>query len=116
TTSDWFNGSADATWNANSVAFFERTAGTVTLNAGVVADGLTFTTAGYTISEGSSNPTLTLGGSPTISVPSGTTTINAVLGGTALTVSGSGSLVLGATNTYSGATTIGSGSTLTING
>jgi len=117
-TVDWYNGSLDVTWPVNNVAFFEGTAGTVTLNASETADGLTFTTPGYSIIEGSSSPALTLAGTtPTISVPSGTTTIGCTLAGSGgLTENGSGSLILNGTNTYTGMTTIGTGGTLTISG
>ncbi len=110
----WWNGSADVTWSEN-IAYFEGTVGTVTLVANETANGLTFTTTGYTMAEGSGSPVLTLGGAtPTITVPSaGTETINCILAGMAgLTASGSGTLVLGANNTYHGGTTINTGTRL----
>ncbi len=111
----WYNGTMDTTWGPGNIASFGGSAGTVTLGAAETADGLTFTTSGYTISG---SPTLTLGGStPTITVPSGgTETITCILGGSnGMTESGSGTLVLGGVNTYSGGTTIPAGSTLKIN-
>ena len=112
---NWFNGTSDTAWTSGNIANFAGTAGTVTLGAAETADGLTFTTAGYTLSGSS---TLTLGGAtPTITVPSGTTTIGCVIAGSGgLTASGPGTLTLSAVETYTGVTTIGSGATLTIGG
>lgn len=116
TAANWFNGSVDTTWTAGDTANFGGSSGgTVTLGAAENADGLTFTTTGYTLS----GSTLTLGGTaPTITVPSGgAETISNILAGSAgLTVSGSGTLTLSATNTYTGGTTNSSGATLTIGG
>jgi autotransporter-associated beta strand protein len=134
---NWFIGSSDTKWASNNVASFAGTAGTVTLNANETADGLTFTTSGYVITNTNGVSVLTLAGTPIITVPGGTAEIDCTLAGTAgLTESGSGTLTLGGANTYTGptaiasgcslvlsranaytgATTIGSGATLTITG
>jgi fibronectin-binding autotransporter adhesin len=116
TAANWYNGSADVGWVANDIAYFEGTAGTVTLGANETADGLIFTTTGYIIKT----DTITLAGSaPSITVPSaGTETINSILAGSAgLTESlagSSGTLILNATNTYTGDTTVPAGGTLEI--
>src|SRR3954470_15834430 len=74
-TANWYvSGPADTTWTAGNFAQFSGTAGTVTLNGAVSAAGLTFTSAGYTVAG--SPQVLTLTGTPTISFPSGTTTIS----------------------------------------
>ena len=96
---------------AGLTANFGGTAGTVALSGTVDAhSGLTFETNGYTLTSG----TLTLAGASsannTISVSTGTTTINSVLAGTTgLTKAGSGTLTLSAANTYTGTTTVNSG-------
>ncbi len=120
TTADWCNGSSDNTWTSgtgNNLAYFAGSAGgIVTLNGGVTADGLVFTTSGYNISAGSSSPLLTLAG-PTINVPTGgtATTIGCKIAGVAgLTESGSGSLTLSGANTYTGITTINNGSIISV--
>jgi autotransporter-associated beta strand protein len=115
----WFNGSSDVVWVPNYIANFAGTAGTVTLNTSEVANGLAFTTTGYTLSEGSGTPTLTLAGAaPFINVPAaGTAAIGCILTGSAgLAENGAGTLTLSASNVYTGATTIATGSTLTISG
>jgi autotransporter-associated beta strand protein len=114
----WFvSGGSDSVWANGNIANFAGTAGTVTVNTAVTADGLTFITAGYIINGGSAlsltSATITLpsGGIETINCPiAGTTTV------TVSPASGSGTLMLGGTNTYTGATTINSGATLTIGG
>ena len=110
---NWFDGTSDTAWVNGNLAVFGGTAGSVTLGANETANGVTFTTTGYTLSG---SATLTLGGTtPTITVPTGTTTINAKLGGSGgLAESGPGTLVLGGANTYTGGTAIPAGSTLKI--
>ncbi len=116
-TANWFNGSADQTWNNtfSPVAVFAGTAGTVTLGTGITASALTFNTTGYTVTGN----TLTLaGGTGAVSVGSGVTdTISSVVAGsTGLTLSGGGTLVLTAANSYSGTTTISAGTLQVGNG
>ena len=97
-----------AAWTANKNAFFQGTAGTVTLGSSVAAGGVTIESDGYTLATG--------GGSlntPAISVAAAghTATVAAQLVGTSgLTKSGSGVLVISnATNSYSGVTTVTTG-------
>jgi autotransporter-associated beta strand protein len=96
---------------AGLTANFGGTAGTVTVSGTVDAlSGLTFETTGYTLTSG----TITLAGASaadnTISVSTGTATINSVLAGsTGLTKAGSGTAALSAANTYTGTTTVNSG-------
>ncbi len=114
----WVSGGSDSVWTNGSIANFDGTAGTVTVNTPVTANGLTFATTGYTIG-GTSNLTLS---TATITLPDGgTETINAPLAGTTTvtvspTTSGPSTLILGGTNTYTGATSISSSATLTIAG
>jgi autotransporter-associated beta strand protein len=80
---NWWNGSADITWQDNSAAgtnsaIFAGTAGTVTLNTSLSASNLQFTTTGYTVS-GSGALTLGAGGIDASALTSGTTTIGVPL-------------------------------------
>ena len=116
----WLAGNVDSTWTANNNAFFAGTAGTVTVNANVTADGLFFSTAGYTITNTDGVSVLTLGGAnPIIAVPTGTTTVACSLGGggttTGLTATGPGTLVLSGNNTYGDGTVINNNATLSVN-
>jgi autotransporter-associated beta strand protein len=100
TGSIWSNATPDA-------AFFEGTAGTVTLGEAITAAGLTFTTTGYTVTGN----TLTLAGTPSISTGAGiSATIASVLAGTSgFAKTGAGTLTLSAANTISGAATVSAG-------
>ncbi len=97
-------------------AVFGGSVGTVTLGVPIVVHNLTFNSDGYVISDGgNATNTLTLGGtSPVITLaPNATTTISAVIAGTAgftkATSNESGVLILSGNNTYSGQTTISNG-------
>lgn len=96
---------------AGLTANFGGTAGMVTVSGTVdTASGLTFETAGYTLTSGTINLAGASAANNTISVSTGTATINSVLAGsTGLTKAGSGTLTLSAANTYTGTTTINSG-------
>ena len=96
---------------AGLTANFGGTAGTVTVSGTVDAlSGLTFETTGYTLTSGTINLAGATAADNTISVSTGTSTINSVLSGsTGLTKSGSGALTLSAANTYTGGTTITAG-------
>ena len=100
TGSIWSNATPDA-------AFFEGTAGTVSLGEAITAAGLTFTTTGYTVTGN----TLTLAGTPSISTGAGiSATIASVLAGTSgFAKTGAGTLTLSAANTISGAATVSAG-------
>ena len=91
----WLSGTGDTTWSTGGdYAVFAGTAGTVTVGATVAADGLTFSTPGYTLS-GSGTVNL-IGTTPTISVaPSATPTVlSCVLTGSGYTLTGGGILFL----------------------
>ncbi|MGD0258858.1 MAG: PA14 domain-containing protein [Verrucomicrobiota bacterium] len=108
TTSDWWvSGSSDTTWITNNIATFAGTAGTVTLANNETANGLVFTTPGYTIVTNSSSASavLTLSGGPTITVPDGAATaIDCQLEGAGQTFVGPGTLILGGGMDNSGLT------------
>ena len=73
-------------------------------------DDLNASKHNWTINTGSAGPLTLAGTTPTITVVSATTTINAPIAGTAgLTKAGQGKLVLGGTNTYTGTTTVAAG-------
>ncbi|MBV2144988.1 autotransporter-associated beta strand repeat-containing protein [Falsochrobactrum sp. TDYN1] len=96
-------------WNnaGLDIAIFGGTAGTVTLGSPITANGLAFNTNGYTLSGG----TLTLGGvMPTVTVSTGTSTINSVIAGTSgLTKAGGGILALNGINTFTGGINLDAG-------
>jgi fibronectin-binding autotransporter adhesin len=109
-TPDWFTGSADAVWPLDALATLAGTAGTVTLAANVNADALSFTTAGYTVTNTDGVSVLTLdNNNPEINVPTGNTTISCTIaesGTSPVTVNGPGTLTLSGANTYAGGTVI----------
>jgi len=88
---------------------------TVTLDAARTIGNLNFddqntTKHNWSINTGSAGPLTLAGTTPTITVLSATTTINAPIAGAAgLTKSGQGKLVLGDANTYTGTTTVSAG-------
>ena len=98
-------------WNSASTAVFEGTAGTVTVGSVSANAGVSFATNGYTLTSG----TLTLGAASdvanAITVDSGVqATIDSVLAGSnGMTKAGVGTLVLGASNTYTGGTNVNAG-------
>lgn len=106
---NWDEGaSAHVVWNNdnNNVAVFGGTVGLVTVATPVTVGGLSFTTAGYIIS----NNTVTLTGDGTVGVTTGTTTIkSAVEGSVGLLKTGAGALTLSASNLITGAVTIHAG-------
>ena len=117
-TSTNFGASASTTgaaWvnDGTATAIFANAANTVNINAGNInAAGLEFDVTGYTINGTGAGNTLTLMGNHTLNVVNATdtATINAPIAGTAgLSKIGSGTLVLGGTNTYTGGTTITAG-------
>ncbi len=108
----WYNGVSFQTWNnaALDTAVFGGVAGTVTINAPVTAQNLTFNTSGYTVTRTGANTLTLAGANPTINVAAGTATVSTVIAGTAgLTKAGAGALTLSGANTYTGGTTINAG-------
>src|SRR5688572_2835040 len=103
-TTNWLDGIA---WNnaTPDSATFGGTGETVTLGTAITADDLTFSVTGYTIAGGGN--TLTLTGTPVITVSTGTATIDSVINGSSgLTKLGAGELILNGANTYTGLTTV----------
>ncbi|MEI6239403.1 MAG: lamin tail domain-containing protein [Planctomycetia bacterium] len=97
------------TWADGKTAFFQGTAGTVTLTSAVAGGGVTFSTTGYTLaSSGSGSLNV-----PTIDVTTAgdTATVSArVVGSGGLAKGGNGLLIVSNTaNSYSGATSVVSG-------
>jgi len=94
---NWSNGAVDSTWNS-AAAVFGAPGGAVTVSGTQNATGLTFSSTGYTLSNG----TINLTGAPVISGSSAT--INSVVNGSAgFTYGGSGTLIFGgAGSTLSG--------------
>ncbi|WP_395746032.1 autotransporter-associated beta strand repeat-containing protein [Prosthecobacter sp.] len=104
---NWNTGSGDATWNSSTpdAAIFGGTAGSVTLGSAVTVGNMVFNSA-YNVFGG--GKTLTLSNS-TITANSSISINAAISGSTGLTKDGTGSLMLGGTNTYTGTTTISAG-------
>ena len=111
TGADWFNPStcADQAWNnANGdTAVFSGNYGTVTLNSGIQAGELDFSTDAYLLQSGS----LAISGSGTIDVGSGlgATISSSLSGSNGLTLTDAGTLLLSGSNTYNGATEVNNG-------
>jgi autotransporter-associated beta strand protein len=95
-----------STWVQNDNAVFPAGAGTVGIIGTESVTSLTFNVSGYTLA-GSGLINLNL--YSTITAPTGTTTINAIIEGAGLSKAGSGKLALGAANTYGGNTIISKG-------
>jgi fibronectin-binding autotransporter adhesin len=105
---NWFDGSIDAAWIANSDAVFAGAAGTVTLSFAKSANSLTFKTTGYTVGDNVSQVTVA---GPYVTTDAGVTaTIGAQLSGTAgLIKNGAGTLAMTNGNSYTGGTSITDG-------
>jgi autotransporter-associated beta strand protein len=120
-TANWFDGTSDVVWDASggsSAVFGGAAGGLVTIDTsssggtGIVASGLIFNTAGYTIVGLAPTDVITLLGTNGV-VVNQNAAINTTLAGTSgLAVTGTGVLQLGAAAAYSGNTTIGFGATL----
>lgn len=100
----------------DSIAVFGGTAGTVTIDTvadtGVTANGLTFNVTGYIINGATAAEVITLAGTtPTINVATlgDVATINAIVAGSSLDKTGSGTLVLTGANNYIGVTSVTAG-------
>lgn len=104
TTTSWTNGEQAMVWPGGRAATFAAPAGSINVGAamGNVRD-LIFETAGYTLAGGGS---LNFESSPVIQVPTGTTTLQTALGGTAPAKTGPGTLVFAGANTFSPGTWI----------
>ena len=101
-------------WNNAALydAYFGGTAGTVTLGGAITAHNITFQINGYSLTGGS----LTLSGTtPTLSVTSGTATIDSPITSTSgLTKAGGATLVLNGANSFGGDLNV-TGGALTLN-
>ncbi|MGC4014082.1 MAG: autotransporter-associated beta strand repeat-containing protein [Luteolibacter sp.] len=97
----------------NDTAVFGGTGGTVTLGTPITVGGLTFNIAGYTIT----GSTLTLGAASNLVAANANATISSIIAGTgsSLVKTGSGSLALNATNTFTGGLVISAGTVTTNN-
>jgi autotransporter-associated beta strand protein len=103
----FYNGSADLAYTStNDVVFWGPSGGTVSLSAQQFASTLTFKTSGYVLT----GSTVRMTGSTIAVNPGVTATINSAVAGTfGIAKTGSGTLVLGGTNTYSGGTDVTGG-------
>src|ERR1700674_5522692 len=87
----------------------------ITLHGGRTIGNLTFddqnsTKHNWSLNPGGAGPLTLAGGIPTITIGRATTTLNAVLAGSAgLTKAGNGKLALNVANTYSGITAVNAG-------
>jgi len=96
----------DTAWTNGSDGVFGGTAGTVSVSGTVGAASLTFNTPGYSLTGG----TISLTGTPTIATGSNAISISSVLAGTnGLAKSGTGSLTLSGSNTFTGQLNINAG-------
>ncbi len=108
TTANWYNGAADVVWpnTTDTAAFGAGVAGAYTVGVGAVnAGGITFNQGGYTLTGGTitMNPATGL----TVTTTGGTDTVSTPLagaGGSLVTKTGPGMLVLGSVTGGSAAT------------
>ena len=110
-TTNWYDGTTNVVWPGGAnTATFVATAGTVTLSGTENADGLTFSTSGYTLSGG--NLTRSTVGTLGVAISPGlSATIASKIIGTDITLNklGTGTLILTNNNTYTGGTTLSAG-------
>ncbi|MGC3992466.1 MAG: autotransporter-associated beta strand repeat-containing protein [Chthoniobacteraceae bacterium] len=139
-TANWSNGTTDQAWTdttgSSDIASLGGTAGTVTLGTSLGANGLVFTTTGYTIATGANTLTLGSSGIDASALSSGTTTLtglialaasqswnvgsgavltsSAVISGTgySITKTGSGTLTLSGADTFTGGVNLNAGTLL----
>lgn len=112
----WSSSSGIGNGAGDDTAVFHGQSGRVSLGGLIYANGLRFTTSGYSITGTASNQLTLVGQTPTITVGTGTSTseftasISAPIAGTAgLNKAGVGTLVLSGVNTYTGMTNVGAG-------
>lgn len=107
----WSDGANDFIWpNTNAdTAIFGGTAGTVTIESPIQANGMTFNTAGYVINTGAGGSLLLAGTTPTINAAANATVNSAITGTAGLIKTGAGTLTLGGANAYAGATRVDAG-------
>ena len=106
TNTNWWNGAANTNWNnttPDSAIIGLGAANTISLGTGISIGGLTLANS-YLIRSN----TLTLVGTPVISVAN-TPTISSVLAGSGFIKTNSGALSLNGANTYTGQTTLAGG-------
>ncbi len=120
-TTNWGDsaGANPAAWGQGSLAIFAGTAGTVTVGGTTTPQtvGMEFLTTGYTLTGNgialagfNGSPTTTIKVEDSTATGGGTATIASVLSGTqSLDKTGTGTLVLTGTNTYSGGTKVTAG-------
>ncbi len=88
----------------NDTAIFSGTPGTITLGTGITVGGLIFNTPDYNVA----GSTLTFGTAGTITANENAT-ISSVLAGSAISKTGTGTLVLSGNNSYTGTMTVTAG-------
>jgi autotransporter-associated beta strand protein len=113
---NWSDGTTDVVWPNNTGAIFGGTGGVVTLNpgtAGISATNLTFNASNYWLTGVQGVPTITLTGTPSITVTNANDVASSLasIGGTAnLTKAGAGSFYLqGALNNGAGTLSVTGG-------
>ena len=105
-------GGSNGAWVTGGNADFSGTGGAVSVSGNQTVGNITFDGSGYSLSGG---PLTLNGASPTITMNAASATINSVLTGVnGLTTTGTGTLTLTATNTFTGGTTVDAG-TLALN-
>ena len=115
---NWTSDSAtDVAWpnSGTDGAIFNGSAGSVTTFAPISANKLTFSTAGYTIADGTGGSLTLSGTTPTIQADADTAISSSLLGSAGLVKSGAGILTLSGNNAYSGNTVL-LGGTLKLSG
>jgi autotransporter-associated beta strand protein len=103
---NWFplGATNGAPWSSTNTAVFNTGSGTVNMPDAIVAKALQFDVGGYTLSPAGGALTLTEGN---VAANAGTTTLAAALAGTnGLAKSGTGTLMLSGTNSYTGFTSV----------
>ncbi|MEP5623655.1 MAG: autotransporter domain-containing protein [Hyphomicrobiales bacterium] len=115
---NWTNATDSAPgviWVSGDTAVFAGAAGTVTVSGAQQISGLTFNTAGYTIS----GDALDINGAAAVLSASGSVTISSAIidsgGGGTVTIS-TGTISLSGSNTFAGGTSVSNGASLNLSG